>query len=160
MKRIRLLTAIGVAASVLMASVPCYAETYNNAASGSIAVTAVVSSTYSITLPASLTLELTEGNTYAKDYTVGVMANLQDNEKITVIPDATFEMTSTNPDSSAEATVTQPITVWKNIVTDNATQIGANRTQYVNTTGTISVDLVNAGSYSGSAEFTFAKVTE
>ena len=61
MKKLRFLTIIGAVASLLLTSVPSYAETYTNGAtSGSIAVTAVVSSTYSVTLPATLELTLTE----------------------------------------------------------------------------------------------------
>ena len=163
MKKLRFLTIIGAVASLLLTSVPSYAETYTNGAtSGSIAVTAVVSSTYSVTLPATLELTLTdaENNTYSNTYTVGVKANLQDNEKITVTPAETFEMTASNPSSSATAGITQPIKTWRNVVSDAETQIAADYTQYVNTTGSISVNLINAGNYSGTATFTFAKVTD
>ena len=163
MKKFRFLTIIGTIASLLLTSVPCYATEYTNGAtSGSIAVTAVVSSTYSITLPASLTLELSdaETSTYSNNYTVGVKANLLDNENITVTPASTFAMTAPNQNDTATASVSQPITMWRNDVTDASTQIAASYTDYVNTTGSISVVLTGAGNYSGLATFTFAKNTD
>lgn len=162
MKKFRFLTIVGAIASLLLTSVPSYAETYTNGAtSGSIAVTAVVSSTYSVTLPATLVLELTdaETNTYSNTYTVGVKANLLDNENITVTPASTFTMTAPNQDATATANVTQAVNTWRNTASA-ANEIAASYTDYVETTGSISVVLTDAGNYSGTATFTFAKNTD
>ncbi len=162
MKRIKnIIAIIGITNAFILTPLSSYAGTYTNGeTSGSIAVTAVVSSTYSITLPAELQLTPAENDitAYSGSYEVGVKANLLDNEKITVIPVDSFTMTDGIHDVTAS--IEQPVQTWRNSISDPSSEVEANYTEYIYTTGTISAILTNAGSYSGMASFVFAKETD
>lgn len=152
-----------MAAMMLMTSMPVQAaettNTYTAAdASGSILVTATVSSTYTVTLPATLALELKSDNTYEGEYTVGVKANLTDGEAVTVTPNATVTLTNNNGGGTTDGTVTQTVNTWK-LTPESANEIASDYTQSIETTGKVSATLTKAGSYSGNLNFTFAKVT-
>ena len=161
MKKVKLFSAL-MAALMLLSSAPAYAQTYTNGnTSGSITVTAVVGSTYEISLPATLTLTYDNdavtnslGYNYSAEYTVGVKANLTNAEKVTVTPAATFTMT--NGSVSPTGNTTQTKTSWVNSATLPA-EIAADRTQFVETTGKLTIQLDAAGTYNGSVAFTFAK---
>ena len=163
MKKLKFLTLAVLPLVLALGGTPAFAQTYTGGASGStsgsIAVSAVVSSTYSIELPASLVLAETDADThtFSSTYSVGVKANLLDNEKVTVIPDASFTMTSGV--HNATASVSQPINTWRNTAVAG-NEIAADFEDFVPTTGTISVVLTNAGTYNGSATFTFTKTTD
>ena len=147
---------------MLSMTIPSYADTTysNGATSGSIAVTATVSSTYQITLPATLELNYIADQVsynYGASYTVGVKANLTDSEYITVTPDSSFTMSSAL--ANATANVSQPVNTWRNTA-GAANEIAASYTSFVTTTGNITTQLDVAGSYAGTLNFTFLKATD
>lgn len=147
------------AALLVGTALPVQAATYANGdTSGSITVTANVTSSYSITLPATLELILQDDGSWANDYTVGVKANITGAESVTVTPDATFEMigATDSVNNRATAGVTQEKTVWKN-TPSAANEIAVNGSDYSNTTGRVSVNFPAIDSYTGTLNFTFAK---
>ena len=172
MKKIKAL--IATLASIAMIATPftSYAadpQVFNAAGTGSMTVTAEVTSTFSITLPATLALTYSAGDgyNYKGDYNVGVRANLLDDEMVTVIPTDTdagtegvqFTM-SDGGSNSAQANVSQPITKWMNTPVDATTEKAADYTSYQYAPGTITVLLSQQGSYSGELGFTFAKTAK
>jgi len=165
MKKLKVFTSALAVASLLLTSTPVYAQTYSNGqTSGSITVTASVESTYEISLPATINLtydadavENSRGYNYSATYTVGVKANLDvdSEEEVTVTPAATFTMT--NGAVNATGNVSQTVNSWVSVIPSSANQIAANRLNFVETTGKLTVQLDEAGSYTGSLGFTFSK---
>lgn len=134
-------------------------NTYNNVTSGSILVTAEVGSTYSITLPATLALSKNEETgKYEGEYAVGVKANLTGNEAVTITPNSTVALTNEGGDS-VDGAVLQSVNTWR-LTASLENEITSDYTQFVETTGKVSADLQKSGTYSGSLNFTFAKVTD
>ena len=146
-------------AMILVTNLTAYAATTtytDGQTSGSIHITAVVGSTYSVTLPA--TLELTYNSStdkYEGTYMVGVKANLTDSEKVTVIPSDTTTL-SDGKGNTADASVSQTVDTWKLTASEN-NEIASNYQNFVETTGTVSATITKAGSYTGDLQFTFSK---
>ena len=161
MKKIKILSLLSAAVFAMSAPLVVFAadNTYGTGdSSGTISVTADVVSSYSITLPASVALELQNDGTYSKNYTVGVKANIQNSETVKVTPTPKFDVFETNHGDNVQTSgsVTQTATAWRNSPSEG--QLQARATEYVTTTGTITIDLNNIegfGHYYGTATFTF-----
>lgn len=124
--------------------------------SGSIHITAVVGSTYSVTLPATLDLTYNDDTgKYEGTYTVGVKANLTDSENVTVIPSSTTTL-SDGKGNNVDASVVQAVDTWK-LTASEANEIASNYQIFVETTGMVSATITKAGSYTGDLQFTFSK---
>lgn len=162
--------------SILMASVltftmplTAFAEgttSYGNGQEGgSITVTANVKASYSITLPTTIELDLQPDGTYAKDYTVGVKANIPEHATIKVTPIPTFEMRKVGGavEDTVNASVTQEIQTWvdKTDTNPNSDELTSSPTEYTNTTGRIVATGFESktlgSSYQGTLTFTFTK---
>ncbi len=157
MKLRTLLTAVTLTIAMFIGTIGANAQTYDqNATSGSIAVSATVASTYTITLPATLSLTKTSGTNYTGTYTVGVKANLDKNTYVRVTPASTFTLTNNSgvAAENATATVTQTVKEWRKTAGTNI--LAANKDSNVETTGSVSVSLPYAGTYSGNLTFTFS----
>lgn len=148
-------------ATILGSVMSVSASDYTDASSGSMTVTANVTSTYTVRLPA--TLELTrdpEDGKYKADYTVAVRGQLAATNRIEVTPTPSFEMTDGN--HSVNATVTQVVTAWEhdqNRVDQNPTShVLISPTSYVETTGHIETSFEHLGSYSGTVVFTITQI--
>ncbi len=118
-------------------------ETYTDHVDGSeaVEVTATVASTYSVTIPKTITMS---GANKSADYTVSVSGDIADNETVKVAPDASFLMNTAKGDKAAvTATITQDKTEWK--FNEFATQASGN----------VSAPLT-AGQWSGSFNFDIA----
>ena len=166
-KRAILKTLSTMIAAVMTLSMPvCAANTeYNNAENGSVPVSVTVDSTYTVSLPAGLTLQR-EGSTnnFTGTVTVGVKANLTDSEKVTVTPANTFVMTNNSVGNvTANASATQKCQNWFNqtepftYTEGSSTSQKANKDNFENVNCNISVELPVAGSYTGTLNFTFSK---
>ena len=153
-----------VAASVLFASIPAYAangstQTANTDGSLNCAVSAVVSSTYSVSLPATLTLSYNDStHKYENTYTVGAKGNIRANQYVSIVPDNSFIMTGSVVGATATATVTQSVTQWSG-TTPTVGQLAIGTTGYTETTGSVEVELTQADNYSGSFTFTYSLST-
>ncbi len=162
MRKNKILALLASVALILGTSLPVQAATYANGdTAGSITVTANVESSYSISLPATLALTLQADGTYSNTYTVGVKANINNNEYVTVTPAASFTMTgTTDAGHTSTAAVTQAIQTWRNSVSDAETQSTVVGNAYTDQTGTITASFTAIDSYSGTLNFTFAKATD
>lgn len=130
----------------------------NNETEGSILVTAEVGSTYTISLPATLALSYNEtSGKYEGDYTVSVKANLTEGESVSVTPTTSFTLSETGG-GSEEGSVTQTVNTWK-LNASAANEIASDYQNFVETKGKVSANLTKAGTYNGTLDFTFAKVT-
>ena len=150
--------------------VPTYADnTYTNATSGQVEVNLEVASSYSVALPASITLaKATDPNDASNDKyydnsaanpanEVAVTGNIADNETVTVTPDASIELTMARTAAGNETTtvaVTQEVKEWK-----NSGQLGISHTIGETEPLLLSTTLSSgqAGMYTGNLHFTFAK---
>lgn len=160
--------------SILMASVltftmplTAFAEgttSYGNGDNGgSITVTANVKASYSITLPTTIELDLQPDGTYAKDYTVGVKANIPAHATVKVIPTPTFTMQKVDGavEDVVNASVTQTVQTWvdPSDTHPNSDEMTVSPTTYANTTGRIvatGFETKQLGtSYRGTLTFTF-----
>ena len=159
MKLKTILAALVVTLCMTVCSLNSYASSHTydqTATSGSIAIPATVASTYTITLPATLSLAKTSGSTYEGTYTVKVKANLDKKTYVKVIPASTFTLTCDSgvAAENATASVTQTVKEWRKTAGTNI--LASNKDADVSTTGKVSVNLPYAGSYSGNLTFTFS----
>ncbi len=172
MKKVKVVLATLASFAMIAAPFTSYAadpQIINNATTGSIAVKAIVSSTYSISLPAELDLSYDSAGgadyNYSGEYTVGVKANLLDGEMVTVIPTdyntsthtTTFVMN--NGTTDATANVSQPVYKWTQAAAAADDEVQAVYTSYVTKTGKVTALLESQGTYNGTLGFTFAKAT-
>jgi len=154
----------GLVSAVLMfaGSISSFAEnTTSQTATGdgnsTCTVSATIVSSYSVSLPATLTLSYNEGTgEYENTYTVGVKGVIGDAQFISVVPDASFTIRNSSGVSSGTAVVSQTKTKWKNIASA-ADEVTINPSSYATTTGSVSVALPDiADSYTGSFTFTYS----
>lgn len=142
---------------------PAFAGTFTEDGSTQTLVTAELTSSYSVIVPASIALSDPDKDTvYTADYTLGAKGNINVLKKVTIAPTASsFTMTGNNG-QNVTASVTQDVTEWVNKtpgagqkkITDVETS--GTYEDYAITTGSISATITLAGSYSGNVEFTFA----
>lgn len=152
-KLIALLTTIALAVTMCT---PVLADTYTSDGSGTCLVTAELTSTYTITCPATLNLtDADSDGTYTGTYTVGAKGNIAGNDYVVITPSETFNMTGTTTNAVAAATVSQNVTEWvKSSPGENQIVIGS--TDFSNTTGNVSVALEQADAYEGNLTFNFS----
>ena len=160
MKIKKILLSIVAAASMLLAGIPAYAEnatsqTATTDGSLNCTVSAVVSSTYSVSLPATLTLSYNDGTgKYENTYTVGAKGNILPTQYVSIVPAESFIMTGSTVGATATAAITQAITQWSG-TTPGAGQIAIGTSDYTTSTGTVAVTLSRADNYSGTFAFTY-----
>lgn len=166
MKKTIIKTLSMMSAMVVALSMPVSAanQEFENGTSGTVPVTAEIASTYTVSLPASLTLQRDGStNNFTGTVTVGVKANLTDSEKVTVTPNGTFEMQNSSVSGvKATASATQKCQNWFNqtdftYTEGTSTSQKANKDNFENVNCNISVELPVAGSYTGTLKFTFSK---
>lgn len=114
-------------------------------------VYAEVGSSFTVTIPKSITLD---GETKSGSYTVTCTGDIAGNEYISVIPESSFDMTQTGKNPVA-ATVTQATTKFRG---NNYTgEVGTGETKMESgATGAISASGLTAGAWNGSFNFAVA----
>ncbi len=162
----KLLALITSGIILLAGAFPCFAEnatsqTANSDGTSNCTVNATIVSTYSVSLPATLTLSYNEGTgKYENSYTVGVKGVIGDNQYISVVPDSSFTVRNSSGISSGTAAVAQTKTKWKNSASA-ADETLINAATYATTNGSVSVELPNvADTYSGTFTFTYSIQTQ
>ena len=137
-----------------MSAVPVFCDTQSSS------VTATVASSYTVSIPSSITMtETAEASKYSASYNVGAKGDILKAEKITIVPASSFMMTNSEDASTATATVSQAQTEWVTppSVTDAATQVAIQTNSTATTAGTITATLSKSGTYTGSLVFTVTK---
>lgn len=121
-------------------------------------VTATLTSSYKVSLPALLNLvedttsETIENNQYRADYTVKAYGNISDSKYVSIIPDAGFELALTGSDITVPATVTQEVQKWSRTGDlSNGYQIMGQTTD-----GNVVAVLTEDGAYAGDFNFTYS----
>lgn len=162
----KILAAALTSIAILGASIPCYAangssQTANTDGSLSCTVSAVVQSSYSVSLPATLSLVYNDtSHLFENTYTVGAKGNIAGNQHVSIVPASTFTMTGQISGLTATANVTQDVTKWVNKVPATG-EIAIGTSAYSESTGSVSVDLpAQADNYGGTFSFTYSLVTE
>ncbi len=155
-------TCLSLSLMFSLTGLSAYAEDYTaGTTEGEVTVTATVNSSWTVVLPPMLELTETNGDgyNYACTYRCGVKANLESTEMVMIVPRSNFEMKNRNNASiKAIATVTQAKGKWvTNPTASDEIAVSWNDTSY--TEGKITVNLTEAGSYTGAVSFTFAKTT-
>lgn len=119
-------------------------------------VTAHVSSSYYVTLPASITLAYNmSNNRYEATYTVGAKGSIGNNQYISIIPDSSFSLKQNGNSTNYLASISQSITKWKNSKS-NTDEMVISADSFAETTGKISVELPrNPGDYQGNFVFRY-----
>ena len=113
-------------------------------------------STFSVVIPKTIVLDGSGKDGYTGDYSVTVKANMAGDDIISVVPDKTFNFEQAGKKPVA-ATVSQPKTTFQindGIVTEENVEAGNT------TTGTISVEDITAGSWTGNFNFAIAINTD
>ena len=155
-KRVSILLAMIMA---LTAVTPVFATDYGPSnTSANMLVTATLTSTYTVTVPATLALDTYNEETgkYEGTYKVSARGSIANSKKVTITPAATFTMTGSNTGTTAEASVTQEVTTWMraaNTANKINTLIGTESEREAE--GHIEVELVTDDEYSGSLTFTY-----
>lgn len=103
-------------------------------------VEAHITEQWTVTLPTSISL----GNSTSKDYSITVKGDVLDESTVTVVPDSSFTMTDLFS-RSLTATVAQSESIW------TASEINA--ASGTTHSGTISLESLPAGSWSGNLNF-------
>lgn len=144
--------ALALIISLLITAVPASATEYVGDGTGDCVVTAVIGSSYSVSIPATLTLNKVVDSQdsnfgkYVGTYTVGAKGNLASGNKVTITPTPSVTMSATGK-ANVSATVTQAKTEW--VFSE------LNASTYSNTTGSVVAPLTEAGNWSGTLQFTF-----
>lgn len=124
-------------------------------------VKAIVESTYSVSLPATLTLTEQANGSYKGEYVVGAKGNIAANQYVSIAPVSdTFAMTGVNNNGTATASIVQTVRKWTGYtaVSDNEIAIGSNL--YTESNGTITVNLpTQADEYKGNFIFEYSLIT-
>ena len=144
------LAAISMAATLVS---PAFAETtgvtetqtINSATSGSATVTYTQESSFTVSIPKKIELD---GTTKSAEYTVKVKGDISNNEKVTVAPNSTFNLSDSHGKADVEATVTQ--------TTQDFMPSGINSENGAETTGEISATALTAGDWTGQLNFDIA----
>ena len=123
-------------------------------ASVPIEARAVVTSTY--TVKANPYLELTWNETrrdYEGIYQVGVKGCIAENQKIRIVPNASFQMSA--GEVTRTGTVRQSSTTWA-VVPESADILPLSDRVYVNATGNAAIELPGTALYHGGIDFIFS----
>ena len=112
-------------------------------------------SVFIVAIPQEITLNRTTYQTFKGTYEVGVKAVLASDKKVAVVPASTFDMTSSGGASHTyKASVSQEKNTWVSpLSSDGDNALTADPDNYVNTEGTITVNIPVVGSYSGQLGF-------
>lgn len=162
-------------AAMLTFAVPAMAEEYNTDGTAECSVTASVVSTYTVSIPAAISLDYDkESGTLSGSYRIGVKGELLPGQMVQVVPIQLTEtlapgtggeyyqgvLTGERTDRRLPVTVTQQVTRWIPLGTEPSwgeerfTRISAS--DYVYVDGTIISDkLEEADTYSGTLVFEF-----
>lgn len=163
------------AAAMMVSTVPVMAEEYNTDGTAECGVTAKVVSTYTVSIPAAVTLEYDkESGTVSGSYRIGVKGDLLPGQMVQVVPVQLKEtlapgtegeyyhgvLTGERSGRELPVTVTQKVTRW--IPSGTEPSWGAERftviseSAYVYADGRIvSDELQEADTYSGTLVFEF-----
>lgn len=135
---------------------------------GYMAVDASLASSYTVAIPAKVTLEadsiLGNGHITASGlYNCAVKGNITPAQYVSVVPDSSFTMEGTDTGESSTAYVSQGSTKWYhsnayNSASDKASEKEISKADYVSGTGSISVELPGLDEYRGLENFTYSLV--
>lgn len=154
--RKRILTAMLLMAAIA-SCLPVSAKEYTADGTGDCRVSAVVGSSYSVQVPATLELRYDSASgKYEGNYTVAAKGSILPGQSVTVQPTAgSFTMTGSLTGETCQAAVTQEITEWVH----HSKQAGTGKQhismeEYTEAVGRVSAVLTVPDTYAG--EFTFA----
>lgn len=152
-------TALSIATALVVApSTSVFASTYADTdSSGSMQVTATLEDTYTVELPATLSLkQKAKGSyTYENTYDVGCKGLIDDTKKVVVHPDShSYTMTGQNTGTTATGSVTQEKTDFVNSVIE-ADDVKIGLDDFSNSTGKVSITFKEKDNYAGIIGFTF-----
>lgn len=153
----KLLTALTIAMSISLSSIPVMAAEYSEDGSANCTVTAEIGSSYQVSVPATLALAFdADDDAFKGTYQVGAKGNIAGNKKVVVAPaNSTITMTGKTTNETADATVTQTVTEFVlTAPTTGQAQIGT--TDYAYTNGSVEVSLDKADQYEGTITFNFS----
>ena len=151
-KLMALVGAASMAAGIMGSGLTAFADTQG------MTVTANVTSTYSVQIPAALTLtaEGAGSNTFSGTYTVGARGYILNSQYVEISPADEFNMVADHVAGEGMATVTQEVTRWTNSVAglgDEYMVIGGDTV--TTTEGSVSVVLKAPDSYTGTLTFAY-----
>ena len=166
MKRVSKILSLAIMCALVMAPMTVFAEDQEVTTAQTVTATVSTasgesgseSSVFVVAIPQTITLNRTTYQTFTGTYQTGVKAVLASGKKVTVTPAGTFDMTNTADGTTKySATVNQEKTTW---VGEGASHAGnelvAGVDTYTISQGSITVDIKEAGAYSGSLGFTVA----
>ena len=168
----KIISTMLVLALCAYSSIGAYAETYTGSGTHQVKVSAVVESTYTVSVPATLNLSENKvnativetksgkvtGTEYKGTITYGCKGNTQDNQRVVITTDKEFVLTGKNTGAQAVATVTSTVTKWENVKSGNdSTVISPESVIYVD--AIIDVVLTKADTYEGSFDITYGMET-
>lgn len=162
-KFISLAMSLAVMANIV-ASTPLVAYAANTEATTAGTYSATVKTTtgadgsdasvFIVAIPQEITLSRTTYKTFKGTYNVGVKAVLASDKKVEVKPASTFDMTSSAGGANYNASVSQEKNTWVSpLSSDGDNALIADPDNYVNTEGTITVDIPVVGEYRGQLGF-------
>lgn len=135
---------------IIMTYVPAFAEKLETSHTAITLVTLTVPSTYTVSVPISLSLsDDNEDGQYDGSYMVGCQGILVANESVIIKPiSSTFELVGENTGTKVSASVTQSITKFVRVATDD-TMLSVNNDSLTETSGFISVKILKSDVYTG-----------
>ena len=152
------LTAIILAVSAAISCLPVYAQEYTADGTGECRVTATVSSSYSVQVPAALELHYSSASgKYEAGYTASAKGNILPSQIVTVRPTSdSFTLTGALTGETCQAAVTQEAVGWVHAGRQDAGtgNLKISDAEYTETQGKVSAQIAKADTYTG--EFTFA----
>lgn len=135
---------------LIMTCVSTFAEDFETSHSAITLVTLTVPSTYTVSVPISLSLsDDNEDGQYDGSYMVGCQGILVANDSVIIKPiSSTFELVGENTGTKVSASVTQAITKFVRVATDD-TMLAVNNDSLTETSGFISAKILKADVYTG-----------
>lgn len=124
-------------------------------------VKAVVESTYSVSLPATLTLAKQADGSYKGEYVVGSKGNVAANQYVSIAPvSETFTMTGVNNSGMATASISQKVRKWTGYTAVSNDELAIGSDSYAESNGTVTVNLpTQADEYKGNFTFEYSLKT-
>lgn len=154
----KILTALLLVASATISRLPACAQEYTADGTGECRVTAAVSSSYSVQVPAALELQYNSvSGKYEAGYTVSVKGNILPSQIVTVRPAAnSFTLAGNLTGETCRASITQETVGWVHAgrQTAGAGMMKISDREYTGAEGKVSAEIAKADTYTG--EFTFA----
>ncbi len=154
----RVFTAVILVVSAIISCLPVCAQEYTADGTGDCRVSATVSSSYSVKVPAVLEMQYNSvSGKYEAAYTVSAKGNILPIQNVTVRPTSdSFTLTGNLTGVTCQAAVTQEITEWIHASrqTGDTGRQHINDAEYTDAEGMVSAQLAGADTYTG--EFTFA----